>query len=665
GAGWVGLEGALRSAVLAYGSLGLGAANLIGSLIAPQPNIQQNASPAVSDSHYLQGTGNTARPWNPIPTVLGRVTFAPPLGGQQINETRGDDNWVRSTFCIGYGPVEVDASDIFVGGTRLSVLDANDFELEIREGFPGDAKKQLYEDSQSQQDVGGIVLTAKGEDHEPFFGGQSTTGFWYNATGYWGRDYIRFNRQEYAGSPVPFDSPLNTFYGTDFTTPDPDISKTGRLTTGASEGATSITIGLIDNTEPKVIEGPTTGNLTLSEDGNVWWRDHASILALPVWFTLLHDQPGALAVTCSANDVLMVQLDDNTWQEVVVSSAPVVATGFNRGLTPDKTEGDVPFNLITTPSTPRHATGRVMYDLPSLSKTINLAESLDGPASAGNMVFRAGSRWATRTGGTDGTGYSVTLFNNGGMRIQEGQDFNPIQQVIMVWHRTSDVGSGAGRWVAAGCAGDTDWTNVPGQNIQLNGSNIEQKPDLVCCAPSSRAIVWKGKTDSSGFATITISGLTQAVYDVRVGVASASGVDQLKFNDSGWNPHDNASTANIQWQGLGLQGLPVASTIKDMASVSVFLKATGEFTGTIDALTVNCEKLLPYYTKGGGYNNGTWTSPHPRTVKGRLNGTFSATDTTLSVTPFIVVKVYSGSLPLQAGDEWIYVGPPVPTGETN
>lgn len=160
-----GMIGTVSNAALAYGSLALGAANLVGSLIAPQPHNQAQNSSSVAQSGFLQGVGNRATPWKPIPMVLGNTKFAPPLGGQQINEVVGDVVWLRTSFCLGYGPLDFTEDDIFLGDTLLSDSEYDTYEVEIRQGFPSDADGFLYSGSFSQQTVN-ASLAERAADQE-------------------------------------------------------------------------------------------------------------------------------------------------------------------------------------------------------------------------------------------------------------------------------------------------------------------------------------------------------------------------------------------------------------------------------------------------------------------------------------------------------------------
>ncbi len=71
-----------------------------------------------SPSYAIGGARNEARPYGPIPVVLGRHRHSPPYGAQPYTEVFGDDQYLRLLFVWGYGPIQV--NDIRIGETPIS-----------------------------------------------------------------------------------------------------------------------------------------------------------------------------------------------------------------------------------------------------------------------------------------------------------------------------------------------------------------------------------------------------------------------------------------------------------------------------------------------------------------------------------------------------------------
>lgn len=160
-AAWAGPAGALalgltgQAATLASGLITAGA-SIVGSLlvnaIAPPPTPGRDALGARGRQELLpgiRGSQNRADPYGPIPLVLGRHHVVPLLGAEHYVERVGDEQYLRSLFVVGYGPLAI--SDIKIGDTPIGAYD--DIEIEIREGWDNDKPITLYPGQVFQEDL--------------------------------------------------------------------------------------------------------------------------------------------------------------------------------------------------------------------------------------------------------------------------------------------------------------------------------------------------------------------------------------------------------------------------------------------------------------------------------------------------------------------------------
>ena len=85
-------------------------------------------------SYSIDGSRNRLTPFEPVPQVLGRHRFAPPLGAAPFTEIIGGDQFLTLLFVWGIGPVVIDISSLKIGETPL--VDFTDVETEHREGLP-------------------------------------------------------------------------------------------------------------------------------------------------------------------------------------------------------------------------------------------------------------------------------------------------------------------------------------------------------------------------------------------------------------------------------------------------------------------------------------------------------------------------------------------------
>lgn len=146
----IALGGMLAPALAGATGIGLGVANglitagltMVGQMLVnalvplPQP-----PSPQERQTRYTIGAPrNESRPDRPVPMPMGRLRYAPPYAAASYTEIVGNDQYVRALFCFGDGPLHLSAFQI--GDTGLE--NYKDVEIEVREGWPGDAPVTLY-----------------------------------------------------------------------------------------------------------------------------------------------------------------------------------------------------------------------------------------------------------------------------------------------------------------------------------------------------------------------------------------------------------------------------------------------------------------------------------------------------------------------------------------
>lgn len=95
----------------------------------------------IADVSSVTGQQNQILRDGVVPKIYGRVRVTPPHGALPYTEVSGDDLYLRVLLVPGHGPLKI--SDIRVGDTPIGTL-GTDFEVETREGRPGDAAITLY-----------------------------------------------------------------------------------------------------------------------------------------------------------------------------------------------------------------------------------------------------------------------------------------------------------------------------------------------------------------------------------------------------------------------------------------------------------------------------------------------------------------------------------------
>ena len=119
---------------LALGSFGLAVAtaavSVVGMLIirALIPPPSQDRSGDAPRNYSLSGASNSASPFDPFPTVLGRHVMAPMKTASGHSETVGEDIYIRERMTFGYGPIAL--SELKIGTTDITEFEG--VQLEFR-----------------------------------------------------------------------------------------------------------------------------------------------------------------------------------------------------------------------------------------------------------------------------------------------------------------------------------------------------------------------------------------------------------------------------------------------------------------------------------------------------------------------------------------------------
>lgn len=135
-----------------WGSLAAAGINIVGNLainaLIPIRDISSQAEQP-TPFYAVTGARNTARPWGTAPMLFGRSRIVPALMGQVIQETVGDETYVRIPLCLGVAPMAV--SSWKIGETDLATFEGVDIETRLAESDP---PHTLYTGDPSQASVG-------------------------------------------------------------------------------------------------------------------------------------------------------------------------------------------------------------------------------------------------------------------------------------------------------------------------------------------------------------------------------------------------------------------------------------------------------------------------------------------------------------------------------
>ena len=145
--GLLGLTGVAASigTALVAGGIMLAGTMLLNALFPVRP-----ADSVTSSSiNSIQGAQNQDNKFGAVPVVLGKSRQSPFYAAKPYTEISGDDQYLRMVFCLGYGPLQIDAMQI--GETPLSSFSG--VQVEVRQGFAGDAPITLYKSQVDETDL--------------------------------------------------------------------------------------------------------------------------------------------------------------------------------------------------------------------------------------------------------------------------------------------------------------------------------------------------------------------------------------------------------------------------------------------------------------------------------------------------------------------------------
>ena len=151
----LGLSGKVATAV-GTALISVGGSVLINAIAPIRPS-SINEQDRDSPNYFIDRARNSARPFESIPSVLGRHRIVPPLGASVYTETLGDKQYLRMVLIWGYGPLAI--SDLRIGETPIAEFE--DVQVETREGREGEPPLTLYTNDVNEQ-VLSILLTSAG-----------------------------------------------------------------------------------------------------------------------------------------------------------------------------------------------------------------------------------------------------------------------------------------------------------------------------------------------------------------------------------------------------------------------------------------------------------------------------------------------------------------------
>jgi hypothetical protein len=141
----------LGAAAGAFATAAIGfAGNLLLNALIP---VKAPGGDERSQTYDVQGWENVVNRNGPVVDLMGRHRWAPPSLASSFTETIGDERWVTGLFG-GYGPLEIDVDSIKIGDTPITDLEDDEYEIEIREGYPDDEPLSLYPAQISEVQVG-------------------------------------------------------------------------------------------------------------------------------------------------------------------------------------------------------------------------------------------------------------------------------------------------------------------------------------------------------------------------------------------------------------------------------------------------------------------------------------------------------------------------------
>ena len=116
--------GSITMGQIVGGAISLVGGMLINSLFPPpKPQLSQAQGQGFAESptYSLSGGGNRARPYEPMPVIMGNHRVFPDAGAKTYTEFEGEDQYLYQVFDFGYNDVAL--SEFRIGQTPISNYD--------------------------------------------------------------------------------------------------------------------------------------------------------------------------------------------------------------------------------------------------------------------------------------------------------------------------------------------------------------------------------------------------------------------------------------------------------------------------------------------------------------------------------------------------------------
>jgi hypothetical protein len=133
---------------------------LLVNVIAPVRPPSVSSSGPDKETLIIDGARNQARPFQPVPVILGRHRVAPAYGSSPYTEIIGGKHYLRMLVVWGIGPLAIDTDSLKIGETPLTEFDG--VEVEHREGYSDDEPLTLYGNAVLQEEMNVLLEQATG-----------------------------------------------------------------------------------------------------------------------------------------------------------------------------------------------------------------------------------------------------------------------------------------------------------------------------------------------------------------------------------------------------------------------------------------------------------------------------------------------------------------------
>lgn len=110
---------------VAYAVISFAIGAIIGYVL--YKSIDQPTTEQGETLERITGAKNEAKPYEPIPFILGSRRVVPSYAAQPYTYWKGDEQWLKMLLCVGYGPLSI--SDIKIGDNPITKYDDVDYEV--------------------------------------------------------------------------------------------------------------------------------------------------------------------------------------------------------------------------------------------------------------------------------------------------------------------------------------------------------------------------------------------------------------------------------------------------------------------------------------------------------------------------------------------------------